>query len=246
MRRHAARPLGAGGRIASRPSSATSAPPRPTAHPRLSRLATAVARQRCLRARWTGRTRLRLKVEINTREHFAVFGFTRRPFSVASRWYSGTAAIATSELDELLATKLRALYQRRKGRDLFEPATGLADERSYVEISGRDHAELVTDDRAALREPLEAGSGERRSRRSETRGRSHWRPERPENWMRRAQGNGVRVGRCRRRGSPGASIGTWAFEFRAGGTAGKGVRNARMAARLGALQLIGSALYISI
>ena len=90
---------------------------------------------------------------------------------MASRWYSGTAAIATFEFDELLATKLRALYQRRKGRDLFDPATGLADERSYVEISGRDHAELVTDDRAALREPLEAvtgaGSGERRSRRSE-------------------------------------------------------------------------------
>ena len=77
--------------------------------------------------------RLRLKVEINTREHFAVFGFTRRPFSVASRWYSGTAAIATFELDELLATKLRALHQRRKGRDLFDLATGLADERSDAE-----------------------------------------------------------------------------------------------------------------
>ena len=74
--------------------------------------------------------RLRLKVEINTREHLAVFGFARRPFSVASRWYSGAADIATFELDELLATKLRALYQRRKGRDLFDLATGLADERS--------------------------------------------------------------------------------------------------------------------
>ena len=80
---------------------------------------------------------------------------------MASRWYSGTAAIATFEINELLATKLRALYQRRKGRDLFDSATGLADERSYVEISGRDHAELVTDDRAALREPLEAVTGER-------------------------------------------------------------------------------------
>ena len=76
--------------------------------------------------------RLRLKIEINTREHFAAFGFTRVPFSVASRWYSGTAAIATFELDELLATKLRALYRRRKGRDLFDLATGLADERSHA------------------------------------------------------------------------------------------------------------------
>ena len=74
--------------------------------------------------------RLRLKVEINTREHLAVMGFTRRAFSVDSRWYSGRADIATFELDELLATKLRALYQRRKGRDLFDLATGLADERS--------------------------------------------------------------------------------------------------------------------
>ena len=74
--------------------------------------------------------RLRLKVEINTREHFAVLGFTKRAFSVESRWYSGRADIATFELDELMATKLRALYQRRKGRDLFDLAMGLADERS--------------------------------------------------------------------------------------------------------------------
>ena len=71
--------------------------------------------------------RLRLKVEINTREHLAVLGFSKRPFSVESRWYSGQADIATFELDELLATKMRALYQRRKGRDLFDLATGLAD-----------------------------------------------------------------------------------------------------------------------
>ena len=77
--------------------------------------------------------RLRLKVEINTREHIAVLGFKKRAFSVDSRWYSGMADIATFELDELLATKLRALYQRRKGRDLFDLAVGLADERSDAE-----------------------------------------------------------------------------------------------------------------
>ena len=74
--------------------------------------------------------RLRLKVEINTREHFAVLDFTERPFSVESRWYSGQADITTFELDELLATKMRALYQRRKGRDLFDLAMGLGDARS--------------------------------------------------------------------------------------------------------------------
>ncbi len=39
---------------------------------------------------------------------------------MASRWFSGRAAVRTYRLDELLATKLRALYERRRGRDLFE------------------------------------------------------------------------------------------------------------------------------
>lgn len=64
--------------------------------------------------------RLRLKVEINTREHFSVLGFTEVPLTVESRWFSGTASVKTYELEELLGTKLRALYQRKKGRDLFD------------------------------------------------------------------------------------------------------------------------------
>jgi predicted nucleotidyltransferase component of viral defense system len=68
---------------------------------------------------------MRLKVEINSREHFAVHGFKPMPFAVASRWFEGQCEIATYELDELLGTKLRALYQRRKGRDLFDLATAL-------------------------------------------------------------------------------------------------------------------------
>ena len=74
--------------------------------------------------------RLRLKVEINTREHFTALGFTKRTFSVDSRWYSGTVDITTFALDELLATKFRALYQRCKGRDLFDLVIGLDDEKS--------------------------------------------------------------------------------------------------------------------
>jgi predicted nucleotidyltransferase component of viral defense system len=69
--------------------------------------------------------RLRLKVEINSREHFSVFGFTRSPFAVDSRWFAGSAEITTYELDELLGTKLRALYQRKKARDLFDLAAAL-------------------------------------------------------------------------------------------------------------------------
>ncbi len=74
--------------------------------------------------------RLRLKIEINTREHVAVLGHTKRSYSVRSRWFERTARIPTFELDELLATKLRALYQRKKGRDLFDLAVALEDGRS--------------------------------------------------------------------------------------------------------------------
>jgi len=63
---------------------------------------------------------LRLKIEINSREHFSVLGFQERRFGVESRWFSGSTSLSTYALDELLGTKLRALYQRRKGRDLFD------------------------------------------------------------------------------------------------------------------------------
>ena len=63
---------------------------------------------------------IRLKVEINSREHFSVFGFAHVPFEVESRWFAGRARIQTYSLEELLGTKLRALYQRRKARDLFD------------------------------------------------------------------------------------------------------------------------------
>lgn len=68
---------------------------------------------------------MKLKVEINTREHFTVFGHRIQRFEVESRWFSGAAGILTYDLDELLGTKLRALFQRRKGRDLFDLALAL-------------------------------------------------------------------------------------------------------------------------
>lgn len=63
---------------------------------------------------------LRLKVEINSREHFTVLGYKRYQFEMVSRWHTGKASISTYEIDELMGTKLRALYQRKKGRDLFD------------------------------------------------------------------------------------------------------------------------------
>jgi len=62
----------------------------------------------------------KLKIEINTTEHFQVLPLKTIPFSMDSGWFKGAADIITYEMDELMATKLRALYQRRKGRDLFD------------------------------------------------------------------------------------------------------------------------------
>lgn len=76
----------------------------------------------------TGQTR-RIKIEINTHEHFG--SVVERPLSVMSRPLTATVAIPTYVLDELLATKLRALYQRRKGRDLFD--LWYASERAPIE-----------------------------------------------------------------------------------------------------------------
>ncbi len=63
---------------------------------------------------------LRLKIEINTREHFSIMGFTKKKFFFNSSWFSGETEILTYTLEELMGTKLRALYQRNKGRDLFD------------------------------------------------------------------------------------------------------------------------------
>ena len=61
-----------------------------------------------------------MKIDINTREHFAVFGFQQKKFAIKSRWFSGESKILSYEFDELLGTKIRAFYQRDKGRDLFD------------------------------------------------------------------------------------------------------------------------------
>lgn len=69
--------------------------------------------------------RLKLKVEINGREHGAVDGFRTYPFAVENPWFSGSADILSFTPNELFATKLRALLQRQKGRDLFDLHEGL-------------------------------------------------------------------------------------------------------------------------
>lgn len=62
----------------------------------------------------------KLKIEINISEHFQVLPLRLEKFNVHSEWFNSSADVITYEIDELMATKLRALYQRRKGRDLFD------------------------------------------------------------------------------------------------------------------------------
>jgi predicted nucleotidyltransferase component of viral defense system len=67
-----------------------------------------------------GQRRIRIRIETNTRETKPCFERVTRPYRVDSRWWSGEAEINTFTVDELMGTKLRALYQRSKGRDLFD------------------------------------------------------------------------------------------------------------------------------
>ncbi len=94
---------------------------------------------------------MRLKIEINTREHFSLLGLKQIDFAVRNLWFNGECEIATFQIDELLATKLRALYQRRKGRDLFDLwlclEQGLIDPQRlvdcFLEYMGRE-AHILT------------------------------------------------------------------------------------------------------
>jgi predicted nucleotidyltransferase component of viral defense system len=84
---------------------------------------------------------LRLKIEMNTHEHFTVLGYDKKTLALNSRWFAGTADITTYQIDELLGTKLRALYQRKKGRDLFDLwlciERGLIDPKVVIECFNR-------------------------------------------------------------------------------------------------------------
>ena len=71
--------------------------------------------------------KFRIKVEINTTEVDPFRPPVRVEHSVDSPWWNGEGRILTFELEELLGTKLRALYQRKKGRDLFDLWLGLTN-----------------------------------------------------------------------------------------------------------------------
>ena len=74
----------------------------------------------------------------NTTNYEQVFGLRYMDFRHESSYFSGESTITTYELDELMGTKLRALYSRNKGRDLFDAwyvfSKGLADIKKVVPI----------------------------------------------------------------------------------------------------------------
>jgi len=85
---------------------------------------------------------IRLKIEINTREREAYDSIQMRTFKVENPWFSGKVDIPTFSDEELLATKLRALLQRNKGRDLIDLSHALKtfdtlDVQKIVDLFGR-------------------------------------------------------------------------------------------------------------
>ena len=74
----------------------------------------------------SGRGTMKIKIEVdNTFERSPALPPELVPFAVESTWFNGTANVQTFATAELLATKIRALYQRSKGRDLFDLWLGL-------------------------------------------------------------------------------------------------------------------------
>ena len=81
--------------------------------------------------------RLRLKIEINSREHFSVFGYRAETFVCDSPWFTGEARVTTFAIEELLGTKLRALYQRKEGTRPVRRRLRLAGRGSRLPASAR-------------------------------------------------------------------------------------------------------------
>lgn len=68
----------------------------------------------------SGASLMRVKIEINTYETSPARPHRRASYRVESGWWSGRGEVLTFQPEELVATKLRALFQRKKGRDLFD------------------------------------------------------------------------------------------------------------------------------
>ena len=61
------------------------------------------------------------------------------PLKIENPWFSGEVAISTFSREEMLVTKLRALLQRDKGRDLYDLAHAL---RVYEDLDAKRIVDL--------------------------------------------------------------------------------------------------------
>ena len=62
----------------------------------------------------------KLKIEINTHETLPQRPLEKIPFNVHSNFFKGDSILSVFNREEMVGTKIRALYQRKKGRDLFD------------------------------------------------------------------------------------------------------------------------------
>jgi predicted nucleotidyltransferase component of viral defense system len=78
--------------------------------------------------------RIRIKIEVNTRERSPSDPVQLVPYKIDSPWWSGQAQVRTFSTRELVATKIRALYQRKKSRDVFDMWLALTE----LDLTGED------------------------------------------------------------------------------------------------------------
>ena len=63
---------------------------------------------------------LKIKIEVNTFERSPSLPLITKHHEIDTAWCKTSAEIQVFQVEELVATKIRALYQRSKGRDLFD------------------------------------------------------------------------------------------------------------------------------
>jgi hypothetical protein len=86
---------------------------------------------------------IRLKIEINCRGHFSVLGYREIAHTIENSWVNGTFKITSFEVEEMLGTKMRALYQRKKGRDLFDLYHALSNLDINTEAVVKSYKEYI-------------------------------------------------------------------------------------------------------
>ncbi len=62
----------------------------------------------------------KVKIEISDREDFSILGYTQKPIHLDNTCFLSDIMMNTYNINEILSQKTRALYQRDKGRDLYD------------------------------------------------------------------------------------------------------------------------------